>query len=250
LLKRALSLVLLLAFVACTGDDDPAPADSSAPKGDYVPAYFVEGHGLMPEFRRLPPGDPIEGLLAMLVDGPRNSKRETFLPDDAAVLDTSEREADESLAIQLNDTFWALPEGERFAAATQIVYTVATLEEGRTVFLLDETVPGDIRDGNGDRVKQPLTREEMEELEPWIQVSQPVPGAVVGKTIPVQVKLRGEDATAVLVQEDDLLARGRLDGGRVLLEVGRGEPGPASLVLELTADGERHTVSLPLTLSS
>ena len=250
MLKRALTLVLLISFVACTGDDDPAPAGGPAPKGEYVPAYFVEGHGLMPEFRRLPPGDPVEGLLGMLVDGPRNLRRETFLPKDAAVLDSSEREADESLAIEMNDTFWALPEGERFAAASQIIYTVATLEEGRTVFLMDETVPGDIRDGNGDPVKQPLTREELEELEPWIQVSQPVPGAVVGMTIPVQVRLRGVDATALLVQEDDLLARGRLDEGRVLLEVEQGEPGPASLVIELTADGERHTVRLPLTLSS
>jgi hypothetical protein len=114
---------------------------------------------------------------------------------------------------------------------------------------LDGTVPGDIRDGNGDRVEQPLTRDSLGELEPWIQVSQPVAGAVVGKTIPVQASLRGPDATAVLVQEDDLLARGRLDGGRVLLEVGGGEPGPASLVIELTADGERHTTRLPLILS-
>ena len=203
----------------------------------------------MPEFRQLPQGDPVEEMLQMLVDGPNNPRRETFLPPDAAVLDTSEREADESLAIELNDAFWSLPDGERFAGASQIVYTVATLEEGRTVFLLDGTVPGDIRDGNGDSVKQPLTRDALQELEPWIQVSQPVAGAVVGETIPVQAALRGPDATAVLVQEDDLLARGRLDGGSVLLEVERGTPGPVSLVIELTADGERHTTRLPLTLS-
>ena len=204
----------------------------------------------MPEFRRLPPGDPVDGLLQMLVDGPRNQSRETFLPGDTAVVDTTERDADESLAIELNAAFWALPEGERFAAASQIVYTVATLEEGRTVFLLDQTVPGDIRDGNGDRVDQPLTREALGELKPWIQVSQPVPGAVVGRSIPVQATLRAPDATAVLVQQDDLLARGRLDGGRVLLEVGSGEPGAATLVIELSADGEKHTVRLPLILSS
>jgi hypothetical protein len=249
LLIRALALAFSLLFVACTGDDAGAPDRATQPKGEYVAAYFVEGHGLMPEFRRLPAGDPVTGMLQMLIDGPNNGRRETFLPGDAAVLDTAEREADESLAIELNDAFWALPEGERFAAASQIVYTIATLEEGRTVFLLDGTVPGDIRDGNGDRVEQPLTRDSLGELEPWIQVSQPVAGAVVGKTIPVQASLRGPDATAVLVQEDDLLARGRLDGGRVLLEVGGGEPGPASLVIELTADGERHTTRLPLILS-
>jgi hypothetical protein len=226
------------------------PETSAQPKGEYVPVYFLEGHGLMPEFRRLPPGDPVDGLLQMLVDGPRNQSRETFLPGDTAVVDTAERDADESLAIELNTAFWALPEGERFAAASQIVYTVATLEEGRTVFLLDQTVPGDIRDGNGDRVDQPLTREALGELKPWIQVSQPVPGAVVGRSIPVQATLRAPDATAVLVQQDDLLARGRLDGGRVLLEVGSGEPGAATLVIELSADGEKHTVRLPLILSS
>jgi hypothetical protein len=226
------------------------PETSAQPKGEYVPVYFLEGHGLMPEFRRLPPGDPVDGLLQMLVDGPRNQSRETFLPGDTAVVDTTERDADESLAIELNAAFWALPEGERFAAASQIVYTVATLEEGRTVFLLDQTVPGDIRDGNGDRVDQPLTREALGELKPWIQVSQPVPGAVVGRSIPVQATLRAPDATAVLVQQDDLLARGRLDGGRVLLEVGSGEPGAATLVIELSADGEKHTVRLPLILSS
>jgi hypothetical protein len=215
-----------------------------------VPAYFLEGHGLMPEFRRLPPGDPVDGLLNMLVEGPRNEARETFLPKEAAVVDTSEREADESLAITLNDAFWELPDGERFAAASQIVFTIATLEEGRRVFLLDGTVPGDIEDGNGDEVSQPLTRDAFPELKPWIQVSQPVPGAVVGSSIPVQALLQGEDATAVLVQGDDLLARGRMESGRALLEVGRGEPGPATLVIELTADGERHTVRLPLTLSS
>jgi hypothetical protein len=212
--------------------------------------YFLEGHGLMPEFRRLPPGNPVDGLLQMLVDGPRDQSRETFLPGDAAVVSTTERDADESLAVELNDAFWALPEGERFAAASQIVYTVATLEAGHTVFLLDGTVPGDIRDGNGDRVKQPLTRDALGELKPWIQVSQPVPGAVVGRSIPVQATLRTPDATAVLVQQDDLLARGRLDGGRVLLEVGSGKPGPATLVIELSADGEKHTVRLPLILSS
>ena len=204
----------------------------------------------MPEFRRLPEGDPVEGLLQMLVDGPRTAGRQTFLPPNTAVLDTQEREADESLAIVLSDEFWALPTGERFAAASQIVYTVATLEEGRTVFLLDGTVPGVIRDGNGDRVEQPLTRDALGELEPWIQIAQPVPGAVVGRTIPIQTQLRSPEATAVLVQADDLLARGRMEGGNVLLEVEAGRPGPVSLVIELTADGERHTIRVPLILAS
>ena len=249
MLTRAAALVLCLLLVACTGDDEGAREPEGTPKGEYVAAYFVEGHGLIPEFRRLEGDDPVEAMLGMLVDGPRTRGRETFLPDTAAIVDTAEREADESLAIELNAAFWALPDGERFAAAAQIVYTLAALEEGRTVYLLDGTVPGDIKDGNGDRVEQPLTRDAMEELKPWIQVSQPVPGAVVGRTIPVQTTLRGPDATAVLVQDDDLLARGRLDSGRVLLEVTSGEQGPVSLVIELTADGERHTIRLPLTLA-
>jgi hypothetical protein len=237
-------------LVACTGDDDGAPDAAAQPTGEYVAVYFLEGHGLIPEFRRLTRGDPVDALLQMLVDGPRGAGRRTFLPSDTAVLDTQEREADESLAIVLGEEFWELPDGERFAAASQIVYTVATLEEGRTVFLLEGTVPGVIKDGNGDRVEQPLTRDVLGELKPWIQVSQPVAGAVVGRSIPIQTQLRGPDATAVLVQDDDLLARGRLDGGTVLLEVGPGRPGPAELVIELTADGDRHTIRVPLTLSS
>ncbi|MGH2754465.1 MAG: GerMN domain-containing protein [Actinomycetota bacterium] len=248
MLNRTAALLLLAFLAACTGDGDGTPG-APVPAGDHVPVYFVEGHGLIPEFRELPSGDPVEGLLQLISAGPRGAGRTSFVSEDVSVLDTGEREADESVSIQLNDAFWSLPEGERFAAAAQIVYTVATLEEGKRVLLMNGTVPGRITDGNGERVAQPLTRESLDELEPWIQLSQPVAGAVVGSTIPVQARLRGQDATAVLVQDDDLLARGRLDGGAVLLEVGDAEPGPVELVVELTVDGARHTVRLPLVLS-
>lgn len=233
---------------ACSGDD---PAPETAPDGDYVAVYFVDGHGLVPEFHRIPAGGPVQGLIELLGDGPGDRTTDgitNFVPPDAFV-DVSEREGREQLAIELSNSVWGMPPGERFAALAQIVYTVATLEEGKTVLLLDGTVPGEILDSSFEPVQQPVDRSTFAELEPWIQVASPVAGATVGTTVPVRLQLRDLQgrATVTLRSDGEVISEVQTTGEDSMTFDPSDASGELTLVIEMRdRSGARHRTAMPL----
>ncbi len=91
----------------------------------------------------------------------------------------------------MDKAFWSGPPEEVRRRAAQVVFTMAAIEEGKQVTLLDGLVPGDVTGVDGEVLRQPLEREDLADLRPWIQVIQPVAGAIVGQSVPVRVLSRG-----------------------------------------------------------
>ncbi len=241
--RRLLLLALLLP--SCTGESK-AP---SQVQGELVAIYRFDGHALLPEYEPLPPGDPVEGLIALLSQPPQDNDLLTFVPR-GSFESSSEREgASEQLVLRLSDAFWERPAGEVYAGAAQIVFTVATLEQGREALLLDGTVPGEILDGSFEPIGQPLNRELFEDVKPWIELVRPVAGAVIGSRLPVEVRLREGTADVELLRAaegvKEVLAGERTRGGSVTLEVEDVPDGKVILSVEV---GE-HSVRIPLTLT-
>lgn len=207
--------------------------------------YFVSGHALVPEAHELSYGsEPAADLISALATTPDDAERTTFVPADSFE-SARENEAEERLEIELSDAFWNLPEGERFAAAAQIVQSLQPLEGGKEVILLDDAAPGEIRDGNGRLVEPPFTPSDLFELRPWIVVVQPVPGALVAETIPVRAPSDRGDVTAALLQGGRLIAEAEVKRGSGDISLEGADPGDITLRLTVEAD-EGVTVDVPL----
>jgi hypothetical protein len=234
---------LLLVAASCSDSD---PIRKSEETGDLVAVYFIDGHGLIPEYQRLPAGDPVEGLVTLLERGPIQPEHATFIQP-GTFLSSFEREGREELGVELASGFWSLGPGERFAAAAQIVFTVATLEEGRSVLLLDGTVPGELLDGSFEPLQQPLDRTDFAELEPWIQVTRPVAGAVVGRRVVTDISLREGRGSIAVEQEGRELASAPTQGGTLVLDLEGARVGDVILTISVKArDGSVHSTQLPL----
>jgi hypothetical protein len=234
-----------LLCTSCTGGVETPSKD----RGELVPIYRFDGHALLPEYEPLPEGDPAQGLIGLLGDPPNDSNLSSFVPE-GSFESSSEREgAREQLVLRLSDRFWDRPAGEVYAGAAQIIFTVATLEQGREVLLLDGTVPGEVLDGSFEPVVQPLDRELFEDVKPWIELVRPVAGAVVGKRLPVEVRLRQGTADVELLRAtqgvEEVLAGERTRSGSVILQVEADAGGNVILSVEV---GE-HSVRVPLTLT-
>jgi hypothetical protein len=215
-----------------------------------VAVYRFEGHALLPEYERLSSSDPVEGLLSLLSSPPDGDSLTTFVPE-GSYESSSEREgATEQLVLRLSDVFWDRPAGEVYAGVAQIVYTVATLEQGREVLLLDGTVPGEVLDGSFEPIEQPLDRDRFSDVRPWIEIIRPVAGAVVGRQVPVEVRLREGSADIELLREaqgvEEVLAGVNAVRRSVILEIDRSIEGPVVLSISNGA----HMVRIPLTLTS
>lgn len=238
-------LLIVLLLTSCTGELPDAPSKAH---GELVAIYRFDGHALLPEYEPLPEGDPVEGLVGLLGDPPHDNGLVSFVPQ-GSFESSSEREgASEQLVLRLSDAFWDRPSGEVYAGAAQIVFTVATLEQGREVLLLDGTVPGEVLDGSFEPIDQPLNRDLFEDVKPWIEFVRPVAGAVVGSRLPVEVRLREGTADVELLRTaegvEEVLAGERTRTGSVVLEV---EDVPGGQVI-LSVEVGKHSVRIPLTL--
>ncbi|MGH2730654.1 MAG: GerMN domain-containing protein [Actinomycetota bacterium] len=225
-------LLLCAALVACSSsssDDRPTPIPQPRP---YVAVHFYDERALIPEFRRLPPGDPADAIVALLLDGPRTPGLETAIPEKAELV--SATEADEGLLLEMSADFWRGPPEELRRRAAQVVFTVAGIEEGRSVTLLDGLVPGRVP-GTG---AQPLDRDDFLALRPWIEVVQPVAGALVANPMPVLTFVRGGAPVHVeIFAGGEVVGRGRDDSVAWDTDASRG-------VVRITTDG--HKVDVPV----
>lgn len=214
---------------------------------EYVAAWFVNGHGLDPVYRQLDPGDDIAGALIGLLEETPEEPLQTFVPEGSFV-SSGEREGSESLQVELGTAFWDQPAGEVYAGAAQIVNTLATLEEGKEVILLDGTIPGEILDGSFEPISQPLSRDSFEELQPWFVVEQPVAGSTVGASVPVRVVVEGNATISALILqgEDNPLGGNRAFTEQTTLELPAGLSGEATLYLRVTTESGAHTTEMPL----
>lgn len=218
-----------------------------------IPVYFVDGHGLSAVYRELGSTDITVELFDLLMEGPgEREDLQSFLPPDAELIATTESESDESMRLELGDVFWDLPPGERFAAAAQIAYTYASLEEGKRLFLMDGTVPGEITDGSGEAVEQPLGAESFGDLRPWAQVQQPVAGASVRHSFPVAAIVKpGANAELQVFQDgEEVTTPVQLDGETVLnidMEV---EGAIVVRIVTRSDDGSEHITEIPLEIAT
>lgn len=192
---------LILFLGGC--DDSSSPEARGSGATETVPVYFVDGHGLTAVYKNFGGSDITTELFDLIKEGPGNRQElRTFVPESAELIATTETESDESLRLELSGAFWELPQGERFAAAAQITSTYASLEEGKRLFLLDGPVPGELQDGNGELLEQPLTTNSFGDLAPWIQVQQPVAGATVRHSFPLVALLQAGSTGTVDVLHD------------------------------------------------
>jgi hypothetical protein len=241
----ALTVFLLVVAVACEPSTAPPEAERA---GEMVPVYFIDGHGLTAVYKSLPSGDPADGLFELLKGGPERDDLRSLLPEAATLVASTETESDESLRLQIHDAFWDMPAGERFAAAAQIVYTYASLEEGKRVLLMEGTVPGVIEDGSGMTLDQPLSTDSFGDLSPWVQVQQPVPGATVGRSFPVVARVRPGTTAEIEVigsNGEPLGSPRELDPSTVV-KLEPAHAGSVTLRIIVRDGGAKHTTEMPL----
>lgn len=241
-----LALTLALTLAACEmGPLDPADENAARTRGELVPVYFVDGHGLTAVYKEAAGSDITTELFELVREGPGDrSDLRSFIPGEADLIAATETESDESLRLELSSAFWELPAGERFAAAAQIAFTYASLEEGKRILLLDGTVPGELRDGNGDPVRQPLTSRSFADLQPWVQVQQPVAGASVPHSFPVRALLvEGTDATVDVLQGDRTVINDLALEPTTVVELEPGLEGEILLRISVTGTDEAEHIT-------
>lgn len=211
-----------------------------------VAVFFFDGHALLPEYHELGSGDPADALVTLIERGPDEALSNFVV--EASFVAASEREGLEQISLELSDEFWERPPGEVYAAAAQIVFTLATLEEGKEVLLLDGTVPGEVLDGSFEPIDQPLARSDFADVRPWVEVAQPVAGSTVGSVFPVSLALREGRATVTLSSDNGPDSTLTMRKGTALITT-EAERGPAELAVVVTdRAGTDHTVRVPLIL--
>ena len=217
-----------------------------------MPVYFVDGHGLTAVYKEALSEDITTALFDLIKEGPgERDELRNFVPGAAELVATTETESDESLRLELDESFWELSPGERFAAAAQITYTYATLEEGKRLILLDGPVPGELQDGNGELLRQPLTPGSFGDLAPWVQVQQPVAGAVVRHSFPlVALTPPGTLGTVEVLHSGEGAAPAMKLKETTEVNIAPGLRG--EIILRITVEergGGRHVTEIPLELA-
>lgn len=216
-----------------------------------MPVYFFADHALNAEYVSIEGTEPERAIFAAIAAGPSRDDLRSFVPEETALEGVGETQ--EKLKLTLSEEFWDLPVGERYAAAAQVTFTMAVLEEGKEIFLLDEVVPGPIVDGNGEELPQPLSREDFADVRPWVEVQQPAAGTILSEApFPVVAEVRGR-AVAQLVGVSGGGFNIRLKKGSAVLRPPTridGGDGPIEtfVVITATEDGESYVTRIPVTL--
>ncbi|MDP9067731.1 MAG: GerMN domain-containing protein [Actinomycetota bacterium] len=185
----------------------------------FVAVYHYDDEALTAGYEPLPEGDvePVTALVGLLLQRSPPEGLHSAIP--AGTTSPSQAEAGDALVLEMSEPFWSGPPEDIRRRAAQVVFTMASLEEGKRITLLNGLVPGEVTDVNGEVLQQPLGRHDFRDLRPWIQVIQPVAGAVVGSDVPVRVLSRGGHALRVSVTDGSgatlLSERVRRDGGSV-----------------------------------
>ena len=245
MLKR-LALTGLVTLLACDPASPPTPTTSRTPTPTvgYVAIYFEREGRLVPEYHPLERGEPAQGVWELLAAGPRDPQLDTAVPATADLVQAAEPE-EGRLLLELNDAFWARPDEDVYRAAAQIVYSMSSVEGGRAVTLIDGLRPGVVRSPKGRVLAQPLTQEEFPA--PLVRVTQPVAGATVGSTIPIDLTLVPPRPVAVSLEVDgEEVTSTTIRSGTGQLVVDEARPGPALIRIEA---GPEVTVEVPLIIA-
>jgi hypothetical protein len=237
-----------LVLPTCTSADEPLPSA----QGDrpYVTVYFARDDFLVPQFRPLPEGDPVKALFGLLAAGPAGQILHTAVPAESDVLQEAEPQEGE-LVLDLDDAFWEGDDDEIRMRVAQVVFTMAGLEEGRAITLLDGSIPARITAANGEVLKQPLSAEGFPGPRPLLQVVRPQPGATVPDRVPVALVLpQGTRAWGIVSIDEVIGPKTRLRNGRGILETGTQGTKKAKIVFVALRGPDRVAVSVPVTISS
>lgn len=246
--RRLLKTALLFLLVgACTGSTEEPP---QTVKPEFVPVYFFAGHALNAEYTPVEGTDPEQAIFDAITSGPQREDLKNFVPSETVL--EAVGEAEEKLKLTLSEHFWNLPVGERYAAAAQVTFTMAVLEEGKEVFLLDDVVPGAIIDGDGRELPQPLSREDFSDVRPWAEVQQPAAGAILsGKLVPVIAEVRGR-ASVALTDAQGIGLEIPMRAGMATLRLPKFTGGQgtveAAVNIVVTEGGERYVTEVPVML--
>lgn len=233
----------MLLATGCTDSDTPVePGDveatSDADAGGFAAAHFASGHGLVPRYIAVE--ETVADLIGYLEESPEDGLR-TFVPEGAWVSGDGNR-------IELSAGFWAQPPGEAYAAAAQIVHSLAASGISDEVTLLDGGDPGNLQDGSFEPIPQPLSAASFDELQPWFTVVQPEPGRTVSDTLEIEIEAQGpaQMSALVLLQGEILIGGQRSFDGRTTIALEGGQTGAADLFIKVGLDGGPYDVVLPL----
>jgi hypothetical protein len=242
LLKLRAAPLLLLVLIACTTAQQQAPRSETIPQPSLAPVFFFDGDGMIAEYIELGEGEAPEQLFNALVAGPVRRDLTTELPADAEL--RGEFEQDETLFLDISESFWqGSVETERRRIA-QVLYTMASLEEGRSVRLLAfEGATQPVR----DLVAETLDRTDVADLRPWIHVIQPVAGSRVSTSMPVRVELRDSARARALIL--DASTGRRLDAtdlldGEALMRLSSATPQQVIVRVVSAGSAGRHHADL------
>lgn len=175
-----------------------APPEGS---GAVVAVYFFDGDVLVPEYRALPGGNPQRAFVDLLEEGPRHEALESRFAERGGGAferggETATRSG-EALVFGLTEAFWDAPDPLLYERTAQLVFTAASLEAGKQVVLLRNGVPASSVRADGSELDLYLERADFRDVHPWIEIAQPVAGAVVGRTIPVSFTVRFDEPVRI-----------------------------------------------------
>ncbi len=206
--------------------------------------FFFDEEALIAEYSELPEGEPVGEILSLLARGAERPELTSSVPPDLEVADVEE--AGESYFVELGPGFWDMTRTKVRRAAAQITYSLATLEEGKQLTLLDDGVPGFVPNGSGGELEQPMSVEDFASAQPWILVEQPVAGSLVADPMPVSAVLRGGGGALVEVVADDRV----VGSGDTTTPVDWDwSSGPALVRFSARIEGSPHLVEVPVVLS-
>lgn len=244
MLRRS-ALAILLTLLACeSANDTLAEPTSPAAIIGYAAVYFEHDERLVPEYHRLASGEPAHSVWDVLVGGPNDPELDSAIPEGAELLQVAEPE-EGRLLLELDEAFWQRPDDEVYRAAAQIVYSLSSVEGGRAITLIDELGPGVVRNDQGRELPQPLSQEDFPA--PLIRVTQPVAGATVGTSIPIDVTLvPHRSATATLEVDGEEIAAERIRSGIGRLVANEAPSGPAVVRIQIDSG---PSVEVPIVIA-
>lgn len=145
--KRLLPLALVLAVLcgACvSGREKKGPAEGEAEVWFLAQSNGDTGSALEREYRPLPEGEPIEGLLSLLLAGPEDPELTSPFPQGTEVKSWSLE--GETVLMDLSEAYGGLSGAELTLADGCIVLTLCQLPEVERVYLTVEGRPRPFRD--------------------------------------------------------------------------------------------------------
>ena len=215
----------------------------------------------MPEFHRLPRGEAPRALYALLAAGPDSPRLTTAVPKNAKLLQVAEQEGagaeaevegtkEGGLVLDPGHSFWKTRPQILRDRIAQVVNTMAGIEAGHSVTLLDGPVPGRVIGVGGRIFRGPVQTTDLGPPRPIVRIAQPAPGTTLGSAVPVRLVADKDLGVRVLVEQGDAaVAEREVHNGVATLRLGAHEAGSATVKVVVEAPGGDVEVTIPVSLS-